>query len=253
MVRPTLFQLGPNDHVLLVRLHHIAFDAFSDKNFFGELDALYSGFTERSRGDARRASIQYADYAVWQREHLSGPHLARLVEYWRNELSGAPPLLLLPIDGTRVFTATPRRPAPRDQPAGRDSSSGRRVRPFGRRDSVHDPSRCIRRPALPGLRSGRGGHRQSDREPRPARARSPHRLLHQHARRCESGSTGIRHSARSSAELARRRCRRTPIRISRSSESSKSSRWNVTQATTRSSRSTSERRQRSVNRSSCAA
>jgi hypothetical protein len=101
MLRPTLFRLGPDDHVLLLRLHHIAFDAFSDSVFFGELALLYSAFV---RGDAPalpELPIQYADFAVWQRENLSGERLERLVDHWRNELRGAPPLLPLPLDGAR--------------------------------------------------------------------------------------------------------------------------------------------------------
>jgi hypothetical protein len=129
MVRPTLFQLGANDHALLVRLHHIAFDAFSDKNFFGELDALYSGFTEGREATLEEPPIQYADYAVWQREHLSGPHLARLVEYWRNELSGAPPLLLLPIDGSRY---SPQRHEGRHHEISLPAETARAVVEFGR-------------------------------------------------------------------------------------------------------------------------
>jgi hypothetical protein len=124
MLRPTLFRLGTDDHVLLVRLHHIAFDAFSDRIFFGELEALYSAFTP-----LEEPPIQYADYAVWQREHLSGAHLTRLVEHWREELSGAPPLLPLPIDGTRH---SPQRHEGRHHEISLPAETARAVVEFGR-------------------------------------------------------------------------------------------------------------------------
>lgn len=101
MLRPTLFCLGADDHVLLIRLHHIAFDAFSDAVFFGELAAFYTADVSGVPADLDALPIQYADFSVWQRTHLSGEHLERLVEHWRKDLSGAPRLLQLPLDGRR--------------------------------------------------------------------------------------------------------------------------------------------------------
>jgi hypothetical protein len=129
MVRPTLFQLGTDDHVLLVRLHHIAFDAFSDRIFFGELEELYSAFTEGREATLDEPPIQYADYAVWQHEHLSGAHLDRLIEHWREDLSGAPPLLQLPIDGTRQ---SPQRHEGRHHEIDLPAETARAVVAFGR-------------------------------------------------------------------------------------------------------------------------
>jgi Condensation domain len=101
MLRPTLFLLGAEEQALLIRLHHIAFDAFSDGVFFGELARLYTGYANGSDANLDELPIQYADFAVWQHGHLAGAHLERLVEHWRSELQGAPPLLPLPLDGAR--------------------------------------------------------------------------------------------------------------------------------------------------------
>jgi hypothetical protein len=101
MVRPTLFRIADDEHVLLLRLHHIAFDAFSDSVFFGELEQLYEGFVTGADTELAELPIQYADFAVWQRGHLVGERVEQLVEHWRGELQGAPPLLRLPVDGAR--------------------------------------------------------------------------------------------------------------------------------------------------------
>jgi condensation domain-containing protein len=101
MIRATLFRLGPDDHALLIRLHHIAFDAFSDRVFFSELFELYSAALEGRVSTLSDPPIQYADFAVWQRERLQGPLLEELVAYWRTQLTGGPAVLRLPTDRPR--------------------------------------------------------------------------------------------------------------------------------------------------------
>src|SRR6185437_15053119 len=90
-IRAVLLALGPQQHVLALVVHHIAFDGWSAALLLQELSALY--------GAALPAlGVQYADYALWQRRHLSADgDLA----YWRAALSGAPEALLLPTDGPR--------------------------------------------------------------------------------------------------------------------------------------------------------
>jgi hypothetical protein len=101
MLRGTLFRLGPGEHVLLVRLHHIAFDAFSDRIFHAELGTLYAAFAAGREPEPPDLPVQYADYAVWQRDYLAGRRLDELIAHWRTALAGAPPLLRLPTDGPR--------------------------------------------------------------------------------------------------------------------------------------------------------
>jgi hypothetical protein len=101
MIRATLFRLGLRDHVLLVGMHHIAGDAFSDGVLMTELAEVYDAVLSNRDHDLPELSIQYADYAVWQHERLSGATLDELVHYWKGELQGAPPLLDLPLDRPR--------------------------------------------------------------------------------------------------------------------------------------------------------
>jgi hypothetical protein len=101
MLRATLIELGADRHVLLIRMHHIAADAHCDGILFAELGECYDAL--RAGRDPRLAElpIQYADYAVWEREWLTGEVLARHLAYWAGALEGAPPLLRLPTDRPR--------------------------------------------------------------------------------------------------------------------------------------------------------
>jgi hypothetical protein len=101
LLRLLLCQLGREDHVLVLTAHQIIFDGRSLDIFYRELEALYA-----SRGDAKSAdlpqlTIQYADYALWQREELAGDTLTAPLTYWKTQLSGALPALELPADRPR--------------------------------------------------------------------------------------------------------------------------------------------------------
>jgi hypothetical protein len=101
MFRATLIALASEDHVLLLRIHHIAADAHSDGIIFAELSALYDAYRHGRRLTLPELPLQYADFAAWQNQRLSGPFLDRLVSYWRAQLDGAPTLLALPTDRAR--------------------------------------------------------------------------------------------------------------------------------------------------------
>lgn len=101
MLRPTLFRMGPADHVLLLSIHHIAFDASSDRVLNRELAELYGAFVEGRAPELPELPIQFADYAVWQRDRLQGPPLEKLLSYWRDALADAPERLRLPTDHAR--------------------------------------------------------------------------------------------------------------------------------------------------------
>jgi hypothetical protein len=106
MLRATLLELGAEDHVLLIRMHHIAADAHSDSVLFAELSELYNAGLAGRAPTLPGLPIQYADYAIWQRERLSGALLDELASYWAHQLEDVPPLLALPTD-------RPRRPVQR--------------------------------------------------------------------------------------------------------------------------------------------
>ncbi|GID90748.1 non-ribosomal peptide synthetase [Amorphoplanes digitatis] len=88
-LRVTLIRVAADDHLLLMSLHHIAFDAWSMGVFLRDLDAALRG----SPGPA--AAIQYADFAAWQHEHGTGQDIARQLDHWRGRLDGLTPVELL--------------------------------------------------------------------------------------------------------------------------------------------------------------
>ncbi|NBD32275.1 MAG: amino acid adenylation domain-containing protein [Cyanobacteria bacterium] len=101
MLRGCLLQLAPQEHVLLLVMHHIASDAWSMGILWEQLTQLYQAFLDRQPNPLETLPIQYADYAVWQREWLSGEVLDQQLSYWKKQLTGAKPLLELPTDRSR--------------------------------------------------------------------------------------------------------------------------------------------------------
>ncbi|MBI3947384.1 MAG: amino acid adenylation domain-containing protein [Armatimonadetes bacterium] len=101
LIRFALAATGDQEHVLLVVVHHIVFDGWSMGVFFRELAALYEAFRESGSEEHARSAlpelpVQYADYAVWQREWLQGEALEAQLAYWRRQLGGELPALDLP-------------------------------------------------------------------------------------------------------------------------------------------------------------
>ena len=108
LFRAALLRLGDDEHVLLLTLHHIVTDAWSTGVLFRELGALYGAFRDGGESPLPELAVQYADYAVWQRERLQGQALERELAYWRERLAGAPALLELPADHPRPAAQTHR-------------------------------------------------------------------------------------------------------------------------------------------------
>ncbi|HST62244.1 MAG TPA: condensation domain-containing protein, partial [Longimicrobium sp.] len=106
LFRASLLRLGPDDHVLQLGMHHVVSDGWSMGVFFRELSALYEAYREGRESPLPELPVQYADYAVWQREQLEGEALDRQLSYWRERLSGAPELLELPTDRPRPAVQT---------------------------------------------------------------------------------------------------------------------------------------------------
>ncbi|HDQ71431.1 MAG TPA: amino acid adenylation domain-containing protein, partial [Chloroflexi bacterium] len=101
LMRVRLLRLGEADHVLLLNMHHIVSDGWSMGVLTRELNTLYEAFVQGKPSPLEPLAIQYADYAVWQREWLAGDILDGQVAYWREQLAGAPALLELPTDRPR--------------------------------------------------------------------------------------------------------------------------------------------------------
>jgi amino acid adenylation domain-containing protein len=116
LLRVTFLRLSPDEHVLLLVMHHIVADLWSMSVAVGELVTLYSRFSATARGEHSGASadplpplpIQYCDYAVWQRERAEGDALDADLAYWTQALAGAPSALELPTDRPRPQLQTTR-------------------------------------------------------------------------------------------------------------------------------------------------
>jgi amino acid adenylation domain-containing protein len=102
----TLVRLADEDCMALVNMHHIASDGWSVPLLIQEISALYAALHERRAPALPELPIQYADFAVWQRGWLQGEELERQLAYWRERLSGDPPVLELPADRPRPAVQT---------------------------------------------------------------------------------------------------------------------------------------------------
>jgi amino acid adenylation domain-containing protein len=106
LFQASLLRLGTEDHALLLGMHHIVTDGWSTGVFFREFSALYEAYREGHASPLPELAVQYADYAVWQREQLEGEALDRQLAYWTERLAGAPELLELPTDHPRPAVQT---------------------------------------------------------------------------------------------------------------------------------------------------
>jgi amino acid adenylation domain-containing protein len=108
LLRATVLRLSADERIVLLTLHHITSDGWSMAVLLRELGACYRARLQGAEPALPELAIQYADYAVWQREWLQGEVLQRQLDHWRRTLQGAPAVLELPTDHPRP--AQPRRP-----------------------------------------------------------------------------------------------------------------------------------------------
>lgn len=101
LIRLTALWLDDNDQVLLLTMHHIISDGWSVSIFVEEAYKLYQAYSSGRTLSLPALPIQYADFAVWQRQQLTGEPLQEQLRYWKKEMAGAPSLLALPIDYPR--------------------------------------------------------------------------------------------------------------------------------------------------------
>jgi surfactin family lipopeptide synthetase A len=102
LARWILLRVAEETHVLVLTLHHSIGDGWSISVILKELLAAYTAFRLGGQPDLPELSIQYADYAVWQRRRLEQEGvLAQQLDYWQSTLQGAPPVLELPLDFAR--------------------------------------------------------------------------------------------------------------------------------------------------------
>lgn len=103
--RAELLRLSDVEHVLIFCIHHIVADGWSFRVFTNELTALYEAFSNGAPSPLAPLPIQFSDFAAWQREHLAGDELKRLLDFWERHLDGVPKLSL-PHDHARPRTST---------------------------------------------------------------------------------------------------------------------------------------------------
>ena len=92
LVRVKLLRLGEQEHGLLLTMHHIVSDGWSSGIMVREFNQLYRSYVQGEDPSLPELKVQYADYAVWQREWLRGEVLEEQLQYWRKQLAGMEPL-----------------------------------------------------------------------------------------------------------------------------------------------------------------
>ncbi|MEA2693435.1 MAG: hypothetical protein QOJ16_2822, partial [Acidobacteriota bacterium] len=106
LFRALALRLEPAEHALLLTLHHIISDAWSMEVLIREVALLYRAFWEGRPSPLPPPALQFADFAVWQRQWLEGEVLDSQIAFWRARLAGAPPVLDLPLDFPRPAVHT---------------------------------------------------------------------------------------------------------------------------------------------------
>jgi amino acid adenylation domain-containing protein len=133
LLRALLLRRGPGDHVLALTMHHIVSDGWSMGVLVHEMVTLYEAFASgaAANGVLPELPIQYADFAVWQRERLSGERLEALIATWKRRLGNPPEPLRLPTDRPRPAVKTS---AGASQPLRLDPGTAERVRDLAHRE-----------------------------------------------------------------------------------------------------------------------
>ncbi|MEA2172934.1 MAG: hypothetical protein QOD00_526, partial [Blastocatellia bacterium] len=101
LLRASLLRLSEQEHILSLTMPHIVSDGWSMGVLVREVAALYEAFSKGQASPLPELPVQYADYAVWQREWLQGEVLETELAYWRKQLGGAAQVLELPTDRPR--------------------------------------------------------------------------------------------------------------------------------------------------------
>ncbi|MEG3079904.1 amino acid adenylation domain-containing protein [Halomonas sp. 5021] len=101
LLRAAVIRLSPRSHLLLLCVHHIVFDGWSEAVFIKEFVTTYRALIDDEESGLPDLPIQYVDYAAWHDKALSGAAFEKSATFWRRYLSDAPPLSTLPGDFAR--------------------------------------------------------------------------------------------------------------------------------------------------------
>jgi hypothetical protein len=100
LIRAVLLRMACEEHLLLILMHHIVFDGWSENIFLHELQALYSASAEGKESPLPELPLQYADFALWQNQRVK-ERIDQELQYWKDNLSNIPTVLQLPSDYPR--------------------------------------------------------------------------------------------------------------------------------------------------------
>jgi len=106
LLRALLYKLLPDEHVLLINMHHIASDGWSIGIFMEELAQLYAASVQGKKAVLPGLPIRFTDYAAWQQESLNGQVLKEQLVFWKRQLAGVPEILELPVARRRPAIAS---------------------------------------------------------------------------------------------------------------------------------------------------
>jgi len=104
--RLTCLRMATETHVLLVNMHHIVSDGWSETLFMREMIQLYHALRQGQPSPLPPLPVQYADYAVWQRRQFENGHFDKQLDYWRSQLGDEPEPLAIPTDFARPAVRT---------------------------------------------------------------------------------------------------------------------------------------------------
>ncbi len=101
LIRVSLIPLGKEENIVVIAMHHIISDAWSIGLFIQELSTYYQSYCQRAKLSLSPLKIQYADYAIWQKQWLETESFDQQLSYWKKQLQDAPAYLNLPLDKPR--------------------------------------------------------------------------------------------------------------------------------------------------------
>ncbi len=101
LLRAKLLRLEPENHVLLLSMHHIVADGWSVGVLLAEMSRLYAAYAKNESSPLPELSVQYADWAAWQKQHVAGERYEKQLQFWRDSLAGAPAVIDLAPDRAR--------------------------------------------------------------------------------------------------------------------------------------------------------
>ena len=99
--RTVLLRLTPDENILMLTLHHIVCDGWSNGLLVREVGIFYDAFLRGKPAQLPALAFHYADYALWQQEWLKTPQYQKQLDYWKEALDGQPPVLDMPTDYPR--------------------------------------------------------------------------------------------------------------------------------------------------------